>query len=73
MTRITQSMHRIPISTSEDIFNMKNQRDPENSELWPFLVVHGNHATMNKEVVVYDEEGVYQVYTKNVMVPLKKE
>ncbi|MDG6243934.1 MAG: hypothetical protein QCH31_06025 [Methanolobus sp.] len=73
MTRITQSIHRIPISTSQDIFNMKNQRDPENSEVWPFLVVHGNHATINKEVVVYDEEGVYQVYTKNVMVPVKKE
>lgn len=67
MTRITQSLYRMPISTSEDIFNMKNQRDPETNELWPFLVVHGNHATINKEVVVYDEEGVYQVYTKNVM------
>lgn len=46
---------------------MKNQRDPETNELWPFLVIHGNHATINKKVVVYDEEGVYQVYTKNVM------
>ncbi|ETA68186.1 hypothetical protein V7O61_14205 [Methanolobus sp. WCC1] len=72
MTRITENMHRISLSTSEDIFNMKNQRDPESNELWPFLVVHANHATINKEVVVYDDEGVYQVYTKKVMSELEK-
>ena len=72
MTRITENMHRISLCTSEDIFNMKNQRDPNNNELWPFLVVHANHATINREVVVYDDEGVYQVYTKKVMSELKK-
>ncbi|WMW26293.1 hypothetical protein RE474_06160 [Methanolobus sediminis] len=71
MTRITENMHRISLCASEDIFNMKNQRDPNNNELWPFLVVHANHATINKEVVVYDDEGVYQVYTKKVMSELK--
>lgn len=73
MTRITENVHRIPISVSQDIFNMKNQRDPEHNELWPFLVVHGNHATINREVVIYDNEGVYQVYTKNVMSKIKRE
>ncbi len=73
MTRITEKVHRISLSTSEDIFNMKNQRDPEKNEIWPFLAVHANHATINEEVVVYDEEGVYQVYTKNVMSRLEKE
>ncbi|WP_292467900.1 hypothetical protein [Methanolobus sp.] len=73
MTRITEKMNRIPISTSEDIFNMKNQRDPESSELWPFLVIHGNHATINDEAVIYDDEGVYQVYTKKVMSQVKKD
>lgn len=73
MTRITDNMHRIPLSTSQDIFNMKNQRDPESNELWPFLVVHGNHATINNESVIYDEEGVFQVYTKKVMPKVKKE
>jgi hypothetical protein len=52
---------------------MKNQRDPESSELWPFLVIHGNHATINDEAVIYDDEGVYQVYTKKVMSQVKKD
>lgn len=72
MTRITEKMHTISLSASEDIFNMKNQRDPENNEIWPFLVVHANHATINEESVIYDEEGVYQVYTKKVMSEIKK-
>lgn len=73
MTRITERTHGISISASEDIFYMKNQRDPENSELWPFLVVHGNHATVNSEAVVFDHEGLYHVYTKKVMSQIKKE
>ncbi|WP_340820115.1 hypothetical protein [Methanolobus sp. WCC4] len=73
MTRITNIMHTVPLSTSQDIFNMKNQRDPQSNELLPFLAIHGNHATMNDDVVVYDEEGVNQVYTKKVMSHRKKE
>ncbi len=72
MTRITEKIHRISLSASEDIFNMRNQRDPETGEIWPFLAIHANHATINEEVVVYDDEGVYQVYTKNVMSHRKK-
>lgn len=73
MTRITRNMHTIPLSASQDIFNMKNQRDPESNELLPFLVIHGNHATMNNETVLYNEEGVHQVYTKNVMLQPKED
>ncbi len=67
MTRITQSLHKMSISTSEDIFNMQNQRDPKLNELMPFLAIHANHATINKDAVVYGEEGVYQVYTKKII------
>jgi hypothetical protein len=66
-------MHGVSISASEDIFFMKNQRDPNKNELWPFLIVHANHATVNEETVIYDEEGVYHVYTKKVMSQIKKE
>ncbi|TGC08946.1 hypothetical protein CUN85_07890 [Methanolobus halotolerans] len=66
MTRITTTREDMPLSTSMDIFYMKNRRDPTNEEVLPFLAIHGNHATINEEAVLYDEEEVAHVYTKNV-------
>jgi hypothetical protein len=55
-----------------DILYMKNRCEPSEQEAVPFLAVHGNHATINNEAVLYDEEEVYQVYTKNVFIHVEK-
>lgn len=49
-----------------DIFYMKNRRNPTSEEVLPFLAVHANHATINEEAVLYDDEEVAHVYTKKV-------
>ena len=66
MTRITTTREDMPLSTSMDIFHMKNRRDPTIEEVLPFLAVHANHATINEEAVLYDDEEVAHVYTKKV-------
>ncbi|KXS44029.1 hypothetical protein HWN40_00540 [Methanolobus zinderi] len=72
MTRITTTREDMPLSTSMDIFHMKNRRDPVDEEVLPFLAIHGNHATINEESVLYDDEEVAHVYTKNVFGSIPK-
>jgi|GEM_PF-1643308 hypothetical protein len=72
MTRITTTKVDMPMCTSMDILYMKNRCEPNEQEAVPFLAVHGNHATINNEAVLYDEEEVYQVYTKNVFIQTEK-
>ncbi|WP_292463663.1 hypothetical protein [Methanolobus sp.] len=72
MTRITTTKVDVPMCTSLDILYMRNKCEPMEEEALPFIAVHGNHATINNEAILYDEEEVYQVYTKNVFIQTEK-
>ncbi|MCQ6961668.1 hypothetical protein PV02_00255 [Methanolobus chelungpuianus] len=72
MTRITTTKVDMPMCTSMDILHMRNKREPADQDVLPFIAVHGNHATINNEAVLYEEEEVYQVYTKNVFIQIEK-
>ncbi len=72
MTRIAESGDKMSICTMMDIFNMKVQRDPVVQEVGAFIEFYGNHATVNEKTVIYEDEEVFQVYTKKVAVDVKK-
>ena len=67
MTRIAGRGEKISICTMMDIFKMKVQRDPVIQEVGPFIEFYGNHAIVNENTVIYEDDEVFQVYTKKVV------
>jgi hypothetical protein len=67
MTRIAYLGEKMSICPGMYRFNMKVQRDPVVQEVGPFIEFYGNHATVNEETVIYEDEEVFQVYTKKVV------
>ncbi|WP_406660435.1 hypothetical protein V7O66_11380 [Methanolobus sp. ZRKC3] len=72
MTRIAGNGDKISICTMMDIFKMKVQRDPVVHEVGPFIEFYGNHAISNEDPVIYEDDMVFQVYTKKVSNDIEK-
>lgn len=72
MTRISISKAHVALCTTMDILFMKNNCEPEGQDAYPFIEVHGNHATINTEAVLYNEDELHHVYTKRVFLQAEK-
>ena len=67
MTRITSSHEKNTTAALTDLFEMSTSREPAIDEIGSLLEMIGTHGSMIKNVVVYENEEVYHVYTKNIL------
>ena len=68
MTRITPPhKRRNTISALADLFEMSTSREPATEDVATLLEMLGTHGSMIENVVVYENEEVYHVHTKNIL------
>ncbi|HJH30541.1 MAG TPA: hypothetical protein C5S51_12810 [Methanosarcinaceae archaeon] len=68
MTRITTPhIKRNTIAVLTDLFEMSTSREPAIEEMGALLEMIGTHGSMIENVVVYENEEVYHVHTKNII------
>ena len=68
MTRITPPhKKRNTISALADLFEMSTSREPAIEEVDTLLEMIGTHGSMIENVVVFENEEVYHVHTKNIL------
>ncbi|NOR48328.1 MAG: hypothetical protein GQ533_09855 [Methanosarcinaceae archaeon] len=68
MTRITPPhIKRNTIAVLTDLFEMSTSREPAIEEVGTLLEMIGTHGSMIEDVVVYENEEVYHVHTKNIL------
>lgn len=68
MTRITPPhIKRNTIAALADLFEMSTSREPAIEEMSTLLEMIGTHGSMIENVVVYENEEVYHVHTKNIL------
>lgn len=51
----------------KDLFEMSTSREPALEEMSTLLEMIGTHGSMIENVVVYENEEVYHVHTKNIL------
>lgn len=67
MTRITPPyMFCNTIAALADLFEMSTSYEPAFDEMGSLLELIGTHGSVNENVVVYENEEVYHVHTKNI-------
>ncbi len=70
MTRITPPhMFWNTIPALADLFEMSTSYEPAFDEMGSLLELIGTHGSVNKDVVVYENEEVYHVHTQKMLTP----
>ncbi len=67
MTRITPPHKSNTAAVMADLFEMSTSREPVIDEIGSLLKLIGTHGSMIENVVVYENEEVYHVHTKNIL------
>lgn len=71
MTRITRGEQKNAVSVLMDIFEMSNMREPADNEVDSLLQVIGTHGSMIDDVVIYEDDEMQYVHTRNMLTELK--
>lgn len=71
MTRITRPQQKNAFSVLMDIFEMSNFRDPAEDEVDSLLQVIGTHGSMIENAVIYEDDEMQYVHTRNMLTDLK--